>query len=139
MMPSQSPSQSPSTKPSQAPSKQAPSKKASSQDAFQVTIHDVIAGALEPSMMPSQSPSKNPSVHDAIAVSPPRFLRRFCPKCQRVSRYVRISLAIVDRFFKERGTFLLFGLFHSSPFFLALTSIFTSMYFFHSCYDINYT
>jgi hypothetical protein len=76
----QSPSQSPSRKPSQAPS-EVPSY----QDAFPVTIHDAIAGTLQ-AVHDAFAVTIQESVHDAITVSPPKFLHRFCPKCPRVSR-----------------------------------------------------
>jgi hypothetical protein len=56
--------------------------------------------------------------------------------CCRPKRSINL---VMIWFFNERGTFLFVSLFQLSPFFLALTHIFTSIYFLHSCYDINFS
>jgi hypothetical protein len=77
-------------------------------------------------MMPSQPPSK---FQDAFAVA---FQQGVIHDAFAIAVQGSVEDAVHRRSIFQRapGTFLLFGLFQSSPFFLALTSIFTSMYFF---------
>jgi hypothetical protein len=141
--PSMMPSQSPSMIPLQVPSKE-PSMmplQSALQDSFAksvqnalewavqdalfrpVAIHDAIAGPLQGSFHDAFAVVIQAAVNDAIKAAlqrPPESHLRIHWRCR----------PFVDRFLKERGTFLLVGLFQPSPFFLALTSIFTSMYFF---------